>query len=105
MNLFENTLLIGLLMLLSAFFSISEISLAAARKLKLEQLRDDGDARAAQVLALQSQPGHFFTAIQIGLNTVAILAGVLGEGAYAPAFSEQFNNIVMSSSLTHTAFY
>ena len=98
MNLFENTLLIGLLMLLSAFFSISEISLAAARKLKLEQLRDDGDARAAQVLALQSQPGHFFTAIQIGLNTVAILAGVLGEGAYAPAFSELFSNIVASDS-------
>ncbi|MDP3440093.1 MAG: hemolysin family protein, partial [Azonexus sp.] len=93
MNLFENTLLIGLLMLLSDFFSISEISLAAARKLKLEQLRDDGDSRAAQVLALQAQPGHFFTAIQIGLNTVAILAGVLGEGAYAPAFSGLFSNI------------
>ena len=72
MNLFENTLLIGLLMLLSAFFSISEISLAAARKLKLEQLRDDGDARAAQVLALQSQPGHFFTAIPVSYTHLTL---------------------------------
>jgi CBS domain containing-hemolysin-like protein len=39
------------------------------------------------VLTLQKQPGHFFTAVQIGLNAVAILAGVLGEGAYAPYFS------------------
>ena len=94
MSLLENTLIIFLLMLISAFFATSEISLAAARKLKLEQLRNEGDARAALVLILQGQPGHFFTAIQIGLNTVAILAGVLGEGAYAPAFSRAFNNIV-----------
>jgi len=94
MGLVENTLLILLLIATSAFFAVSEISLAAARKLKLEQLRDDGDGRAVRVLALQAQPGHFFTAVQIGLNAVAILAGVLGEGAYAPAFSGFFQNFV-----------
>lgn len=94
MGLLENTLIILLLILASAFCSISEISLAAARKLKLEQLRDEGEARAAAVLALQNQPGHFFTAIQIGLNAVAILAGVLGEEAYAPAFSGLFGQLV-----------
>ena len=91
MNPLESTLFILSLIATSAFFAISEISLAAARKLKLEQLLDEGDARAAKVLALQGQPGHFFTAVQIGLNTVAILAGVVGEGAYAPAFSEIFS--------------
>ena len=90
MNPLESTFVILLLITASAFFSISEISLAAARKLKLEQLRDEGDSRAARVLTLQKQPGHFFTAVQIGLNAVAILAGVLGEGAYAPAFSRFF---------------
>ena len=79
MNLLENTLLILLLIATSAFFAISEIALGAARKIKLEQMLDEGEARAARVLALQGQPGHFFTAVQIGLNTVAILAGVLGE--------------------------
>ncbi|HPT51321.1 MAG TPA: hemolysin family protein [Accumulibacter sp.] len=87
MSPLESTLVIVLLILASAFFSISEISLAAARKIKLERMRDSGDWRAARVLALQGQPGHFFTAVQIGLNAVAILAGVLGEGAYAPVFS------------------
>ena len=83
----ESTLIILLLIVASAFFSISEISLAAARKLKLEQLAEDGDARAKVALALQAQPGHFFTTIQIGLNAVAILGGILGEGAYAPYFT------------------
>jgi CBS domain containing-hemolysin-like protein len=93
MGLLENTLIILLLIAASAFFAISEISLAAARKLKLEQLLEEGDSRAALVLRLQGQPGHFFTAVQIGLNAVAILAGVLGEGAYAPAFSRLFVNL------------
>lgn len=90
MSPLASTLLILLLIATSAFFATSEISLAAARKLKLEQLLEEGDARAAKVLALQRQPGHFFTAVQIGLNTVAILAGVVGEGAYAPVFSDFF---------------
>jgi CBS domain containing-hemolysin-like protein len=87
MGLLENTLIILLLIVISAFCSTSEIALAAARKLKLAQLAENGDPRAATVLALQSQPGHFFTTIQIGLNAVAILAGVLGEGAYSPMFT------------------
>ncbi|MGE5470824.1 MAG: hemolysin family protein [Bacteroidota bacterium] len=90
MSLLENTLIILLLITTSAFFAVSEIALAAARRLKLEQLRDDGDLRAGRVLALQDQPGHFFTAVQIGLNAVAILGGILGEGAYAPSFSRFF---------------
>lgn len=87
MGLLENTLIILLLIAISAFCSTSEIALAAARKLKLAQLAESGDSRAATVLALQSRPGHFFTTIQIGLNAVAILGGVLGEEAYAPFFS------------------
>lgn len=94
MGLLENTLIILLLIATSAFFAISEISLAAARKLKLELLLEEGESRAARVLALQRQPGHFFTAVQIGLNAVAILAGVLGEGAYAPAFARLLGAVV-----------
>ena len=46
MDLVDISLLIVLLIATSAFFSISEISLAAARRLKLEQLRAEGDIRA-----------------------------------------------------------
>lgn len=108
MGLLENTLIILLLIATSAFFAISEIALAAARRVKLEQLRDDGDGRAAWVLELQRQPGYFFTAVQIGLNAVAILAGVLGEGAYAPVFSDfflRFTDAEMASTLGSVASF
>ena len=96
MNALESSLFILFLIATSAFFAISEISLAAARKLKLEQLLEEGDARAANVLLLQEKPGYFFTAVQIGLNTVAILAGVVGEGAYAPVLSAFFNQFIQA---------
>ena len=69
----------------SVFFSLSEISLAASRKIKLQVMADEGNRHAEKVLALQAQPGNFFTVVQIGLNTVAILGGILGESALNPA--------------------
>ncbi|WP_034619741.1 hemolysin family protein [Chitinibacter tainanensis] len=89
-----STLIILLLISCSAFFSVAEISLAASRKVKLEQMRDEGDPRAAQVLELLAQPGHFFTAVQIGVNAVAILAGVLGESVYSATFTRWFGQFL-----------
>jgi CBS domain containing-hemolysin-like protein len=87
MTLSSSLLLIGLLIAASAFFSMAEIALAAARRLRLRQLADEGDARAERVLRVQDQPGDYFTVVQIGQNAVAILGGVVGEGALSPHFS------------------
>ena len=76
--------IIVLLIFISGFFAVSEISLAASRKIKLRLLAKKGDLRAQKVLDLQENPGHFFTVIQIGLNAVAILGGVVGESALSP---------------------
>lgn len=86
MSLTSQLLIILALIAASAFFAISELSLAAARRIKLTVLAEGGNARAREVLALQDKPGHFFTAIQVGVNAVAILAGVFGESALTPWF-------------------
>jgi len=87
-------LLISLLILGSAFFSMAELSLAASRRLNLQQRADAGDARAARVLAVQQHPGDYFTVVQIGVNTVAILAGIVGEGAFTPHFERALQLVV-----------
>ena len=51
-------------------------------------MADEGDARAAQVIRIQEQPGNYFTVVQIGLNAVAILGGIVGEGAMSPLFTD-----------------
>jgi len=91
MSLSTSLLLIALLIAASAFFSVSEISLAASRRLRLRQLADEGEARAERVMRIQEQPGPYFTVVQIGQNAIAILGGIVGEGALSPAFTDFFS--------------
>jgi CBS domain containing-hemolysin-like protein len=92
MSLTQSLVVIALLIVASAFFSIAEISLAASRRLRLRQLADEGDARATQVMRIQEQPGPYFTVVQIGLNAIAILGGIVGEGAFGPIFVALFEH-------------
>ncbi len=90
----NSVLLILLLIIISAFFSMAEISLAASRKIKLKVLADDGNSNALRVLKLQETPGAFFTVIQIGLNTVAILGGIIGDAIFSPSLQPVFASLV-----------
>lgn len=90
MTLTQSLLVIVALIATSAFFSLAEISLAASRRLRLRQMADEGDARAERVMRIQEQPGHYFTVVQIGLNAVAILGGVVGEGSLSPYYARLF---------------
>lgn len=86
MSLFQNIIIIVLLIIAAGFLSLTEIALAGARKVKLKILAEAGEERAQQVLDLQEQSADFFAASQIGLNAVAILGGILGEAAFRPFF-------------------
>lgn len=55
----NSILLILFLIAVSAFFSLSEISLAASRKIKLKLMADEGNVNAAKVLKLQETPGLY----------------------------------------------
>lgn len=80
----SDVLSIGLLIVISALFAMSEIAMAAARKIKLRVMADEGNQKALDVLALQQKPGAFFAMIQIALNAIAILGGIIGEQALTP---------------------
>ena len=87
-------LIILILAAISSFFSFSEISLAASRRVKLRSIAEGGDARAARILGFQDQPGLFFTTVQIGLNAVAILAGIVGDSLLSPAIRDLLPDIL-----------
>lgn len=88
MSLFSHLLVILILIVVSGFFSSAEIALASARKLRLQQQAEQGDERARRVLALQAEPGMFFTVVQVALNAIAILGGILGEQALSPYLAD-----------------
>jgi CBS domain containing-hemolysin-like protein len=77
-------MLIAALIAVSAFFSTAELAVAASRRVRLRQMLEHGDLRAQEVMHVQDHPGDYFTVIQIGQNSVAILGGIVGEGAFSP---------------------
>ncbi|MCP1438492.1 CBS domain containing-hemolysin-like protein [Erwinia persicina] len=104
----DSLLVILMLIAISSFFSLSEISLAASRKIKLKLLADDGNINAQRVLKMQETPGMFFTVVQIGLNAVAILGGIVGDSAFSPVFRSLFDRItgpVLAEQLSFIASF
>jgi CBS domain containing-hemolysin-like protein len=100
----SSLIVIAVLIAASAFFSMAELSMAAARRIRLRQLADDGDVRALQVLKVQDTPGHYITVVQIGLNAVAILGGIVGEGSLTPLLTRAAEQLVPAAYAPRVGF-
>jgi putative hemolysin len=82
----EVALLLGLI-LLNGVFAMSEIALVTARKARLQALVDDGDAGAAAAMALNEEPTRFLSTIQVGITSIGVLSGIVGEATFAEPLS------------------
>jgi CBS domain containing-hemolysin-like protein len=103
-SVFQQLWVMGVLIALCAFLSMAEISLAAARRLKLKLHAEMGQTHAQSVLNMQAQPAHFFAATQIGLNAVGILGGILGEAALTPFFTHMVQMLYQGPYVAHIGF-
>lgn len=78
----EVLLLFGLI-LVNALFAMSEIALVTARRARLQVLAEQGDKGAQIALALNEHPTRVLSTIQVGITSIGILSGIVGEAALA----------------------
>ncbi|MDO8988809.1 MAG: hemolysin family protein [Sideroxyarcus sp.] len=71
------------LILLNGFLAMSEIAVVSARKARLQKLADDDSPGAQSALALSNEPSTFLSTVQVGITSVGILSGAIGETALA----------------------
>ena len=71
------------LILINGLFAMSEIALVTARRGRLQALVDSGDAGAAAAMALNEHPTRFLSTIQVGITSIGVLSGIVGEAALA----------------------
>jgi len=83
----EILILLGLIVL-NGLFAMSEIALVTARKARLQKLADDGDRSAVLAMSLGEDPNRFLSTIQIGITSIGILNGIVGEAALAAPFAD-----------------
>jgi putative hemolysin len=70
--------IILLLVLANGLFAMSEISVVAARKIRLQQRAEEGNHRARLALDLALKPEQFLSTVQLGITLVGVLAGAYG---------------------------
>jgi len=71
-------IIIGLLILLNGFFSLSEIALISSKKAKLEQMKIEGRRGSKTALRLLADSDNFLSAVQVGITLIGIATGVYG---------------------------
>jgi putative hemolysin len=76
-------LLLLVLILLNGIFAMSEIAIVSSKRARLTQMADTGNAGARHALTLASQPTRFLSSVQVGITSIGILNGAIGEGAIA----------------------
>jgi len=76
-------LLLAALIVLNGVFAMSEIALVMARRARLSNLAEQGDASAALAMKLHDNPTRFLSTVQVGITSIAILSGIIGEAALA----------------------
>ena len=86
-------LIILLLVLANGVFSMSEMAVVAARKARLEQRADAGDAGARAALALASAPTRFLSTVQLGITLIGIIAGAFGGAALSETLAASLRQI------------
>ncbi len=82
-NLTYKLILLFVLILINAFFAMSEIAIITLNDLKLQKMAEDGDKKAKKILKLTKNPSNFLSSIQIGIT----FAGFLTSAAAAENFA------------------
>ena len=89
-NVIFKLLLLLALILINAFFAMSEIAIISLNDTKVKKMAEDGDKRAIKVLKLTENPSNFLSTIQLGVT----LAGFLTSASAAESFAEPLTNVL-----------
>lgn len=67
---------------------MSEIALVTGRKARLQVMSDEGNKGAQRAIRLQNDPTWALSTIQVGITSIGILSGIVGEAALAGPLTE-----------------
>lgn len=89
-------LIILFLILVNGVFAMSEIALVSAKRMRIQQQADQGDASAAAALLLVDNPSRLLSTIQIGITLIGIFMGAFGEASIVSQLAPGFESMGLS---------
>ena len=82
--------LLFVLILVNAFFAMSEIAIISLNDNMVEKLAEEGNKKAKQIMKLTENPSNFLSTIQIGVT----LAGFLTSASASTTFADMLTDAV-----------
>jgi putative hemolysin len=79
--------LLAFLILLNALFAMSEMALSASRKARLQVMVEAGESGAQAAIDLHDNPTKFLSTVQIGITSISVLNGIVGDAAFSGPLS------------------
>lgn len=93
--------LLIVLILLNGLFALTEVAVIASRKARLKRLAERGDALARTALGVAEHPTRSLSTIQIGITSIGILNGIVGEATFARPLGEWAAGLGVPPNLSH----
>jgi len=92
-----DVLLLALLTTCNALFAMSEMALSTSRRARLAAMAESGDLGAEAALKLMENPTQFLSTVQIGITSIGMLSGIVGEAAFAAPLAVWFVTLGMTA--------
>lgn len=95
-------LILFVLILINAFFAMSEIAIISLNDSKIEKLAGEGNKKAKQILKLTKDSSSFLSTIQIGVTLAGFLTSAVASQSFAVMLSAKLAEVSAFCS-NHTA--
>ena len=102
-SLIIKIVLLFLLILVNAFFAMSEIAVISLNDNKMEKLADEGNKKAKQIIKLTENSSGFLSTIQIGVTLAGFLTSASASQSFAPMIAEKLAPILNMKLSTVTS--
>lgn len=86
-------LLLFVLIIVNAFFAMSEIAIISLNDTKMQKLAEEGNKKAKQIVKLTANSSNFLSTIQIGVT----LAGFLTSASASQTFADMLTNVLANN--------
>ncbi|MFG6496330.1 hemolysin family protein [Fictibacillus sp. UD] len=97
-----NVLMIILLIILTAFFVVTEFAIVKVRKTRIDHLASEGNGKAIAAQKVLGNLDGYLSACQLGITITALGLGWLGEPTVEIFLRPLFENAGLNEGLTHT---
>lgn len=99
-NILLSLFVLVILIMLNAFFAMSEIAILQSNQNRIKKLAEEGNKKAKTLLRITAEPSDFLSTIQVGVTLSGFLASAVAADKFAGMLADALGFLPVSRSVT-----